>query len=433
MKPPPAPDRPAALRVRRVMPRATRLMTSLLLVVAGAGGGLCLGVVIPRAVGADPSPSVSPQPQLPEGFEVYQQALDIVREHYVDPARVDDQTLVEGSIRGMVDALGDTGHTVYLTADEVAAESEALDGSLTGIGVIIDGRTGTPVIISVVDGSPADRAGLRAGDVIVGVDGTRTDRASIDELVRLVRGVEGSTVELRIRGRDGARRDLSLVRERIDIPSVSWAFAPGTRVAVIRLAQFSTGSGDEVAAAAREALAAEASAIVLDLRGNPGGLVTEAITVASAFLHDAVVYREVSRSGEEDVVRTTGDAVVTDLPMAVLVDYGSASSAEIVAAALHDAGRAQVVGEQTFGTGTVLNVFPLSDGSAIRLGVQRWLTPDGEGIYESGIAPDIEVELPVDGAPLVPSELEDQTRREFSTSTDTQLRRAVRLVGAARG
>jgi carboxyl-terminal processing protease len=405
-----------------------------LLLALGAGAGTGATLVMPSAMGADPSPSATPRTDgLPPEIDLFQQAYGIVKDFYVDPAAAGDQALVEGAIRGMVDALGDTGHTVYLTREEVEAETEALDGTIIGIGVTVDARAGSHLIISVLDGSPADRAGLRSGELILGVDGARVDRSTTDELIRLVRGEPGTPVELRIRGRDGTERDVTITRERIEVPAVSWAFVPGTRIAVIRLTQFSAGAGREVADAARAAMGAEASAVILDLRGNPGGLLNEAIAVASVFLEDGTVYRSEDRDGDGEAVGTKGEAVVPDLPMVVLVDHGSASSAEIVAAALRDNGRARVVGQTTYGTGTVLNIFPLDDGSAIRLGVQRWLTPDGDDVFEAGLQPDVSIALPEDGVPLEPSELEDLGRREFRAGDDTQLRRAVRLLEADRG
>lgn len=423
--PAPRPDRP--LRAR-----ASRIITGLLLLALGAGAGTGATLLMPEAIGADPSPSLRAD-GLPPDMELFEQAYGIVKEFYVDPEAADDQALVEGAIRGMVDALGDTGHTIYLTREEVEAENEALDGTIIGIGVTVDARAGSHLIVSVLDGSPADRAGLRAGELILAVDGTRVDRSTTDELVRLVRGEPGTPVELRVRGRDGAERRVTIVREQIEVPAASWAFVPGTRIGVIRLAQFSAGAGREVAEAARAALGAGATAVVLDLRGNPGGLLDEAIAVASTFLEDGTVYRSEGRDGRGDAVGARGDAVIPDLPMVVLVDYGSASSAEIVAAALRDNGRARVVGQTTYGTGTVLNIFPLDDGSAIRLGVQRWLTPDGDDVFEAGLEPDITIALPEDGVPLEPSELEDLGRRAFRQTDDLQLRRAVRLLEADRG
>ena len=162
-------------------------------------------LAIPAALGADPSPVAAARDGLPQDFELWQQAYDIVRDHYVDPAAASDEALVEGAIRGMVDALGDTGHTVYLTREELEAETEALDGTIIGIGITVDARAGSPAIISVLDGSPADKAGLRAGELILAVDGVRVDRSTTDELVKRVRGEPGTPVELRIRGRDGQR------------------------------------------------------------------------------------------------------------------------------------------------------------------------------------------------------------------------------------
>ncbi len=409
--------------------RARRLAAGLLLLCLGAGGGVAATLAMPAAMGAAPSPAPTVD-DLPAGFEIWEEAYAIVRDHYVDPEAASDGALVQGAIRGMVDALGDTGHTLYLTKEEVTAEQDALDGTIVGIGVSVDGRSGSHTIISVIDGSPADRAGLRTGEAIVAVDGARVDRATTDELIRRVRGEPGTALDLRIRGRDGRVRDVTLVRDHITLPAVSWALAPGTRVAVIRLVQFSSGAGRDVERAARGALAAGAQAVVLDLRGNPGGLLDEAVRVAGTFLEDGVVYRWRDRQGRGDTQEVRGDATIPDLPMVVLVDYGSASSAEIVAAALRDNDRARVVGETTYGTGTVLNVFPLSDGSAIRLGVQHWRTPDDQDVFQTGVEPDIRVALPVDGVTVEPSELEDMTAGEFARAGDRQLRRAIRMLTA---
>jgi carboxyl-terminal processing protease len=369
---------------------------------------------------------------IPEGapadFGVFWEALELVQDRYVDTTKLGDENLTWGAIRGMVDALGDTGHTAFLTPDEVLAQTDQLTGRISGIGIMVDTRAGSPLVISVFDGSPADRAGLRAGDLITSVDGQTTERLSVDEIIGLVRGEAGTTVTLGIRHRDGSTDELPIVRAEIEVAPVAWAFVPGTRIADVRLVQFSDGAADGIRDALEEAIEQGATGLVLDMRGNPGGLVHEAVAIASMFLADGVVYQEQDRSGTRREIGTTGIPVAPDLPMTVLVDYGSASSAEIVAAALQDNDRARVIGQRTFGTGTVLNVFPLSDGSAIRLGVIEWLTPDGAGIFETGIAPDIEVALPADGAPIEPNELGDLTRREFRRSGDTQLRRAVREV-----
>ncbi|MCY7419206.1 MAG: S41 family peptidase [Chloroflexi bacterium] len=430
---------PIALRPRR---RVVRMGALAGLVAVVFSAGLVVGQVRPAdqgiAAGADLSPTASHQPGgpgsvvpdgAPEDFGVFWEALKVVQDRFVDPSKLSDENLTWGAIRGMVDALGDTGHTTFLTPDEVQAQSEQLSGRISGIGIMVDTRAGTPLIISVFDGSPADKAGLRAGDLITSVDGQPTQRLTVDEVIKLVRGPAGTPATLGILHRDGTSEEVPIVRAQIEVPQASWAFVPGTKVADIRLSQFSQGAGDAVRASLTEAIAKGATSVVLDLRGNPGGLVDEAVDIAGMFLpQGATVYGQQDRSGLEPPVTTTDTPIAPDLPVVVLVDYGSASSSEILAAALQDSGRAQVLGQKTFGTGTVLSLIPLADGSAVLLGVIEWLTPKGEGIFDVGITPDVVVALPADGAVTEPSELQDQTRKEFRESTDTQLRRAVRAL-----
>ncbi len=434
----PSPVRPVPRRTGRDRPvsrrGATWLVVPLLLAVFAAGvlvgqGGR--GPALLGAVGAAPSPGPSVVPDIAQGLDegLLDEAVRIIVGNYVDPDRLGEEDLTRGAIRGMVESLGDTGHTIYLTPEEVRAELQALDGRLTGIGVMVDSRSETPVIIAVFDGSPADRAGIRVGDTIVSVDGERADRMTISELLRRVRGEAGTTVVVGIQHRDGTTVDLPIVRAEIDVPAVSWAVVPGTTVADVRFVQFQTGAADEMRTAIERALEAGATGIVLDLRGNPGGLVDEAVAIAGMFLPDgSVVYRQQDRTGERQAVTTRGAPIAPDVPVIVLVDAGSASSAEILAGALQDAGRARVLGQRTFGTGTVLNFFPLSDGSAIRLGVIEWLTASGAGIFETGIGPDVAVAMPEDGTIVEPADLRAMDRPGFRRSTDTQLRRAVRLL-----
>ena len=369
----------------------------------------------------------------PEDFGVFWEALKLIQDRYVDPGKLGGENLTWGAIRGMVDALGDTGHTVFLTPEQVQAESDQVTGQISGIGIMVDTRARQPLIISVFHGSPADKAGLRAGDLITSVDGQPTERLTLDEVIKRVRGAAGTSVTLGITHRDGSTEDVPIVRATFAVPPATWAFVPGTRIADIRLAQFSKGAADGVRNALTDALAQGAEGLVLDLRGNPGGLVDQAVDIASLFLPEgATVYGQQDRSGTRSDVAARGAPLAPDLPLVLLTDYGSASAAEIVAAALQDNGRAQVVGQRTFGTGTVLNLFPLSDGSAIMLGVIEWLTPKGDGIFDVGITPDVEVDLPADGVPTEPSDLATQTRKEFRQGGDTQLQRAVKLLTSPR-
>ena len=417
------------------------LVAVLVLVIFSAGVLVGQGAhpeVLGAAAAPDASAAASHQPGgpgsvvpdgVPEDFGVFWQALKLVQDRFVDPTKLGDESLTWGAIRGMVDSLGDTGHTVFLTPDQVQAQSDQMSGRISGIGIMVDTRAGVPLIISVFDGSPADKAGLRAGDLITSVDGQATERLTLDEVIKRVRGAAGTTVNLGITHRDGTTDEVPIVRAEIVVPTASWAFVPGTKIADIRLAEFSQGAADGVRSALTEALAQGAESVVLDLRGNPGGLVDEAINIAGLFLPEgSTVYGQQDRSGTRTEVPTTSTPIAPDLPLVVLTDYGSASSSEIVAAALRDNGRAQVIGQKTFGTGTVLNLFPLSDGSAIMLGVIEWLTPKGETIFDVGITPDIEVKLPADGVPTEPDLLKSQTRKEFKQSLDTQLRQAVKTL-----
>jgi carboxyl-terminal processing protease len=268
--------------------------------------------------------------------------------------------------------------------------------------------------------------------VIVSVDGTDTSRLSIDDLADLVRGEVDTRVRIGVE-RPGAseRQEFEILRDDVDIEAVSWAFAPGSDIAVIRIVQFSAQSGRETRSAIEAALQAGATGIVLDLRGNPGGLVDEALVVAGSFMDGGVAYQEQGRDGvRHDVDVTSGSSLAPDLPLVALVDFGTASSAEILAGALRDNGRARIVGVQTFGTGTVLNTFKLSDGSALRVGVLKWLTPHGHAVFRVGITPDEPVALPLGAVALEPGDLLSMTALDFADSDDMPLRHAVHLLEA---
>jgi carboxyl-terminal processing protease len=365
--------------------------------------------------------------------ELIAEVLEVLADQYVNDDMLTTENLSIGAIRGMVDALGDDGHTQYLTEEEYKIEQEVLRGRVAGIGVVLDQRSSTPVVISVVDGSPADRVGLRAGDVIATVDGVEAARLPLDELGDLVRGAPSTLVHLGIeRPGNTELLDFPIVRADVDVDPVSWAMAPGSDVAVIRIVQFSVGSGYQVRDAVEQALEVGSTGFVLDLRGNPGGLVNETLNAAGVFLDRGVVFLERARDAEPIEVRVDRDrATDTEVPVVVLVDYGTASAGEILAAALRDNGRAKIVGEQTFGTGTILNTLRLSDGSALRLGVREWLTPAGEDVFRVGVTPDEPVSMPLGGARLGPADLLVLTPVEFEDSDDVPLRHAVRLVEAA--
>jgi carboxyl-terminal processing protease len=369
-----------------------------------------------------------------ESVALYAEALDAVREDYVDQEAVDPERQTYGAIRGMLDSLGDKGHTRFLSPEEVDQNRESLSGSYVGVGIQLENEGEQVVVTSPIDGSPAEEAGIETGDVIVEVNGRSVEGQDVSGVAEKVRGPEGSTVTLTVSreeraGGQGREREFELERRELELNAASWSRLEGTDVALLRLSSFSADAAEQLRGAIEEARAGGAERFVLDLRDNPGGQVDQALAVSEIFLEpDKVVYLRQDASGRREEVRTSEDAEPIEEPVVVLVNEGTASSAEIVAGALRDNGRAEIVGQTTFGTGTVLAEKTLSDGSAILLGVAEWLTPGGDFIRESGISPDVRVALDENGEPLLPQEAEGLSPEEVR-SRDAQLGRALSVLG----
>ena len=375
-------------------------------------------------------PSYSPSAGAPD-WRLLDEAYGLLDQHFVDRAGLDPLALERGAIVGMTESLDDRGHTGYLTPDEVAARDDSLSGTFVGVGAVLDQQDGAVRIVRVLRDSPAERAGLKAGEEIVTVDGASVAGLAIDEVVSKVRGIEGTEVALELRAPDGTMRTLTITREKLDLPLASWAFVPGTKDAVLRLESFSAGAGKATTAALREALDQGAQGIVLDLRGNPGGYVNEPVEVASQLLADGVVYLSVDRSGTQTAHDVKGGGIATDIPLVLLVDDQTASSAEILTGAVQDAGRGTVVGVTTYGTGTVVSTFPLQDGGALTIGTERWLTPKGRAIWREGLVPDEVVELPAGAALVVPDDLAALGAGGIAGTGDAQLKAALAALGRA--
>lgn len=381
---------------------------------AGAGGG----------AGATPSPASSPTAGAPE-WHLLDQAYDLLSQHYVDPSALDPLKLERGALVGMTESLDDRGHTGYLTPDQVKERDDSLSGTFVGVGAVLDQQDGAIVIVRVLRDTPAERAGLRPGDQIVSVDGVAVAGQTVDEVVGKVRGLEGTQVTLELRALDGSTRTLTITRAKLVLPVVSWAFAPGTRDVVLRLESFSSGAAKATRTALEEALAGGAQGLVLDLRGNPGGYVNEPVDLASQLLASGVVYLSVDRSGKQTPHEVDGKGIATTIPLVVLVDGQTASSAEILTGALQDAGRGVVVGVKTYGTGTVVSTYPLADGGALTIGTERWLTPRGRAIWREGLVPDQVVELPAGASIVVPDDFATLGSGGIAATRDAQLKASL--------
>ena len=362
-----------------------------------------------------------------ESVALYAEALDVVRNNYVDQEDIDSKKETYGAIRGMLGTLGDGGHTRFLTPEERQQNDQSLSGSYVGIGVQLEEEKGNVVVAAPIQGSPAEKAGISTDDVLVAVDGKSVKGDDVSEVVEKVKGPVGTEVELTVL-HDGEKRTYDLRRAEIDSPVVSWAVIPDSDVAVVLLSSFSDNSAQELKDAFEEARAAGAERFILDLRNNPGGRLDQAEEMAGYFLEPgSVVYIRKDASGKRKEITVQGDPQSTNAPLAVLANGGSASSAEILAGALRDNGRATVIGETTYGTGTVLSEFVLRDGSSILLGVAEWLTPDGDFIRETGIEPDMKVPLKDGGEQITPDGARDLSKDQI-LGRDAQLRAAYEIL-----
>jgi carboxyl-terminal processing protease len=413
------------------MKRVSKLALTIILLIIMTGTAFGTGVALGGS-GLFFEPGIVRAANEPTQFEIFWQAWNLVQRHFVDRSALDPTRLTYGAIRGMVQALGDEGHTVFLTPEEAARQKTDISGKFSGIGAQIGVKDSLPVIVAPLDGSPAAEAGLKAGDIIVDVDGKDVTTLPLNEVVDKVRGEAGTQVVLTVlRPDENKRLDIPIIRGEIDVPAATWAMVPGTHIALLRLSEFSANAVDDLTQAVTEAKAAGATGLIVDVRSNPGGLLEQAIDVTSQFLPDGNVLQQENADGQRKVYPVKPGGIATNLPLVVLTNRGTASAAEIFAGAIQDHRRGTVVGETTFGTGTVLEPYQLDDGSVLMLGTSQWLTPNGRLIRKQGIEPDVIVKQPLGTELMSPHKLKDLSAAEVSQSEDTQFLKALELIKTA--
>jgi len=393
--------------------RSSSLRTTTLLVIVFATGFL-FGSQSGFAAAAQINLSQEEQDEL----AAFWQAYDMMRTQYLDP--VDTHLVVEGAISGMLDSLDDQ-YTGYMSSDVYSLMNEDISGEIQGIGVVIRTlETGEIEVANVIKDTPAEQADVEIGDIFVVVDGEEVSGYNQLELAGIVRGPRGSEVAITFRrGEDLVEKTIE--RDRIPIPTTEHLLLEDN-IGFVRLFEFNSQSRPQLEAAIEEMGGSEnLNGLVLDLRGNPGGTLDSSIEIASAFLDDKVILRE-EFSNREDVLRTDDSFLGLDIPVVLLVNGTSASASELVAGALQDHEAATIIGETTFGKGTVQSWRGLSNGGGVRITIARWLTPEGNWINEQGITPDIVVEWePEEGFFL------DLTNPETLTD-DPQLQAALKFL-----
>jgi len=344
-------------------------------------------------------------------FQPFWDAWNTINERYEGTDPVDAQTKVWGAIQGLADSLGDP-YTVFLPPEDNEAFGELIGGSFGGVGMEIGKEDDVLVVMAPLKGTPAERAGVRAGDMIVEIGTTTTNGLSVDEAVDLIRGEPGTSVDITFfREGETEPRELTIVREKIIVPTLdSELRADG--IFVISLYNFDAHATADFRQAIKEFSATKSDKLIIDVRGNPGGYLDAAVSIASYFLPEGeVIVRESIDGAEETVYRSKGYARTTKpLKMVVLVDGGSASASEILAGALQENNIAKLVGSQTFGKGSVQELISITGDTSLKLTIAQWLTPGGTSISKEGLTPDIIVE---------------RTAEDFEAEKDPQLDAAV--------
>lgn len=306
---------------------------------------------------------------------------------------VDNHQLFDGALKGMVESVGDP-YTVYLNKKDFQQLSEMTVGSFGGIGIVFGKRGNDYVVISALEDNPGAKAGIKSGDIITAIDDKSTREMNMEQVANKIRGKYGTTVTLELKDKEGKLRKVNVVRAEIKNPSVAGQMLANTKIGYIRIAVFNENTGDDFAKKYAELEKQGMQALVLDLRSNPGGVFDAGVAVAGMLVPKGPIVSVVDKNGNK--YEETSSLEKVKYPLAVLVDHGSASAAEIVAGAIKDTKSGKLFGTKTFGKGSVQSVYRLDSNTAVKITVAKYYTPSGVSIHNVGIEPDVKVELPED-------------------------------------
>ncbi|MFA5432024.1 MAG: S41 family peptidase [Candidatus Paceibacterota bacterium] len=346
-------------------------------------------------------------------FSMLKKAWDQASTDYVDSTKIDKQKMTYGAVAGMIKAIGDP-YTEFFNPEEAKKLEEDIAGSFEGIGLQLGIKDKQITAISPIKGTPAEKAGLRPGDLVLAVDKKPTADLAIDEVVNMIRGPKDTKVVLTISREGSTAKDIEITRAIIKVPSMDYKItetANGKKVAHISLYQFSDTVYQDFKVAAIDIMNNNVSGIILDMRNNPGGLVNQSTNIAGWFLENGqLVLSEQDRNGQKTELTANGPSNFASIPLIILVNEGSASASEILAGALKDNRKAPIIGTTSFGKGTVQKIVNFDDGSSLKITIAKWYTPSGVRIQDTGITPDIKVEL---------------TAKDYEQNKDPQFDRAL--------
>lgn len=347
-------------------------------------------------------------------FSLFWETWSLIEEKFVDKENFDVQEMIYGAISGMVRSLNDP-YTVFLPPEETKTFLEDVKGTFEGVGMEIGIRENQLQVIAPLEGTPAQKAGFRAGDKIMKIDEKSTIDVTVEEAVNLIRGPKGTTVNLTIfREEWGETKEFKITRATIDIPSLKWEIIEED-IAYIKLYQFTEKASFDFRTASFEILSGPAKKIILDLRNNPGGYLDVAQDIAGWFLKkdEIVVIEDFGENKKREEFKSKGPSRFLEYPIAVLINEGSASGSEILAGALRDNRGIMLIGEKTFGKGSIQELERLRGGSSLKITIAKWLTPNGGLISGIGLEPDIGVEM---------------TEEDYEEDRDPQLEKAIEII-----